>query len=76
MMARRILVTGAARSTGRRLVAALAEEPEVAAVVAVDHREPPAPFPAKVEFLDTDLRSPALVKAVESAGIDTACTSG
>ena len=71
MMARRILVTGAARSTGRRLVAALAEEPEVAAVVAVDHREPPAPFPAKVEFLGTDLRSPALVKAVESAGIDT-----
>jgi UDP-glucose 4-epimerase len=71
MMVRRILVTGAARSTGRRLVAALAEEPEVAAVVAVDHREPPAPFPAKVEFLDTDLRSPALVRAVESAGIDT-----
>ena len=71
MMARRILVTGAARSTGRRLVAALAEEPEVAAVVAVDHREPQAPFPAKVRFLGTDLRSPALVKAVESAGIDT-----
>jgi UDP-glucose 4-epimerase len=71
MMARRILVTGAARSTGRRLVAALAEAPEVAAVFAVDHRQPPAPFPGKVEFLDTDLRSPALVKAVESAGIDT-----
>jgi UDP-glucose 4-epimerase len=70
-MARRILVTGAARSTGRRLVAALAEEPEVAAVVGVDHREPPEPFPAKVEFLGTDLRSPALVRAVESAGIDT-----
>jgi UDP-glucose 4-epimerase len=71
MMARRILVTGAARSTGRRLVAALAEEPEVAAVLAVDHLKPPEPFPVKVQFLDTDLRSPALVTAVESAGIDT-----
>jgi UDP-glucose 4-epimerase len=70
-MGRRILVTGAARSTGRRLVHALAEEPEVAAVVAVDDREPSEPFPAKVEFLGVDLRSPALVRAVQSAGIDT-----
>jgi UDP-glucose 4-epimerase len=71
MMAARILVTGASRSTGRRLVAALAEEPEVASVVAVDHREPPEPFPPKVEFLRADLRSPATIRAVESAGIDT-----
>jgi UDP-glucose 4-epimerase len=70
-MDRRVLVTGAARSTGRRLVRALAEEPEVAAVVAVDDREPPEPFPAKVEFLGVDLRSPALVRAVQSAGVDT-----
>ena len=70
-MDRRILVTGAARSTGRRLVSALAEEPEVAAVVAVDDRKPPEPLPAKVQFVGVDLRSPALVRAVQSTGIDT-----
>jgi UDP-glucose 4-epimerase len=70
-MGRCILVTGAARSTGRRLVAALAEEPEVEQVVAVDELEPAEPFPAKVEHLGVDLRSPALVRTVQSAGIDT-----
>jgi len=70
-MGRRVLVTGAARSTGRRLVAALAEEPEVEQVVAVDDLEPEGPFPDKVEHLAVDLRSPALVRAVQSAGIDT-----
>ncbi|HJW62176.1 MAG TPA: NAD-dependent epimerase/dehydratase family protein, partial [Actinomycetes bacterium] len=70
-MGRRVLVTGAARSTGRRLVAALAEEPEVERVVAVDDLEPEGPFPDKVEHLAVDLRSPALVRAVQSAGIDT-----
>jgi UDP-glucose 4-epimerase len=71
MGGRRILVTGAARSTGRRLVGALAGDPAVAAVVALDDRDPPAPFPAKVESLKVDLRSPALIRAVQSAGIDT-----
>jgi UDP-glucose 4-epimerase len=66
-----VLVTGAARSTGRRLVAALADDPEVELVVAVDDLEPVEPFPGKVEHLAVDLRSPALVRAVQSAGIDT-----
>jgi UDP-glucose 4-epimerase len=70
-MGRRVLVTGAARSTGRRLVGALAEEPEVERVVAVDDLDPAEPFPAKVEHLAVDLRSPALVRTVQSAGIDT-----
>ena len=70
-MGRRVLVTGAARTTGRRLVGALAEEPEVEQVVAVDELEPAEPFPAKVEHLAVDLRSPALVRTVQSAGIDT-----
>ena len=70
-MGRCILVTGAARSTGRRLVGALAEEPGVERVVAVDDLEPEEPFPAKVEHLAVDLRSPALVRTVQSAGIDT-----
>ena len=70
-MGRRVLVTGAARTTGRRLVGALAEEPEVERVVAVDDLETSEPFPAKVEHLAVDLRSPALVRTVQSAGIDT-----
>jgi UDP-glucose 4-epimerase len=70
-MGRRVLVTGAARTTGRRLVGALAEAPEVERVVAVDDFEPQEPFPGKVEHLAVDLRSPALVRAVQSAGIDT-----
>lgn len=70
-MGRCVLVTGAARTTGRRLVGALAEQPEVERVVAVDDLEPEQPFPAKVEHLAVDLRSPALVRTVQSAGIDT-----
>jgi UDP-glucose 4-epimerase len=70
-MGRRVLVTGAARTTGRRLVGALAEAPEVERVVAVDDFEPREPFPGKVEHLAVDLRSPALVRTVQSAGIDT-----
>jgi len=68
---RRILVTGAARSTGRRLVTALARDPAVASVVAVDDARPPEPFGAKVEFLRVDLRSPAVVRALQSTGVDT-----
>jgi UDP-glucose 4-epimerase len=70
-MGRCVLVTGAARTTGRRLVAALAEDSEVEHVVAVDDLEPEQPFPAKVEHLAVDLRSPALVRTVQTAGIDT-----
>lgn len=70
-MGRCVLVTGAARTTGRRLVGALAEEPEVERVVAVDDQEPEQPFPAKVDHLAVDLRSPVLVRTVQSAGIDT-----
>jgi UDP-glucose 4-epimerase len=71
MGGRRVLVTGAARSTGRRLVAALAGDPAVASVVAVDDASPSEPFGPEVEFLRVDLRSPALVRAVQSTGVDT-----
>jgi UDP-glucose 4-epimerase len=40
-------------------------------VVAVDDLEPDGPFPAGVEHLQVDLRSPALVRTVQSTGIDT-----
>ena len=71
MAARRILVTGAARSTGWELVRALAADPGVDLILAVDTIAPPEPAPAGVQPLRADLRSPALVEAVESRGVDT-----
>jgi UDP-glucose 4-epimerase len=68
---RRILVTGAARSTGRRVVAALAGDPSVASVVAVDDVLVAVPFDPKVEFLHADLGSPALLRVLRSTGVDT-----
>jgi nucleoside-diphosphate-sugar epimerase/1-acyl-sn-glycerol-3-phosphate acyltransferase len=66
-----ILVTGAARSTGRRLVAALAESERVARVLAVDNEPLPEGLPDKVEPIQAALDSPALIKALQSAGVDT-----
>ncbi|HZD37164.1 MAG TPA: NAD-dependent epimerase/dehydratase family protein, partial [Actinomycetes bacterium] len=66
-----ILVTGAARSTGRRLVAALAGSDRVARVLAVDHRPLPEGLPDKVEPIQATLDSPALIKALQSAAVDT-----
>jgi nucleoside-diphosphate-sugar epimerase/1-acyl-sn-glycerol-3-phosphate acyltransferase len=66
-----ILVTGAARSTGRRLVAALAATKEVAKVLAVDDVPLPDGLPDNVEPIQAALDSPALVKALQSAGVDT-----
>lgn len=68
---RRILVTGAARSTGRRLVAALAAKRRVARVLAVDDLPLPEGLPDKVEPIQTPLDSPALIEALQSAGVDT-----
>jgi nucleoside-diphosphate-sugar epimerase/1-acyl-sn-glycerol-3-phosphate acyltransferase len=66
-----ILVTGAARSTGRRLVAALADSDRVARVLAVDDVPLPEGLPDKVEPIEASLDSPALVKALQSSGVDT-----
>ena len=69
--ARRVLVTGAARSTGRRLVESLAADERVARVIAVDDVALPGPLPSKVEPVQAPLGSPALIKALQSAGLDT-----
>jgi nucleoside-diphosphate-sugar epimerase/1-acyl-sn-glycerol-3-phosphate acyltransferase len=68
---RRILVTGASRSTGQRLVSALAADERVARVIAVDSTPPPEPLPDKVDHIQADLGSPALITALESAAVDT-----
>jgi nucleoside-diphosphate-sugar epimerase/1-acyl-sn-glycerol-3-phosphate acyltransferase len=66
-----ILVTGAARSTGRRLIAALASSPRVARIIAVDDFPLPDELPDKVEPIQASLDSPALIKALQTEGVDT-----
>jgi nucleoside-diphosphate-sugar epimerase/1-acyl-sn-glycerol-3-phosphate acyltransferase len=66
-----ILVTGAARSTGQRLIAALASNQRVARVIAVDDLPLPEVLPDKVEPLQASLDSPALIKALQTEGVDT-----
>jgi nucleoside-diphosphate-sugar epimerase/1-acyl-sn-glycerol-3-phosphate acyltransferase len=66
-----ILVTGAARSTGQRLIAALAASPRVARVIAVDDFPLPDELPDKVEPIQASLDSPALIKALQTEGVDT-----
>jgi nucleoside-diphosphate-sugar epimerase/1-acyl-sn-glycerol-3-phosphate acyltransferase len=68
---RRVLVTGASRSTGRRLVSALAADERVARVIAVDSTPPAEALPDEVEFIQAELGSPALIKTLESAALDT-----
>ncbi len=67
---RRVLVTGAARSTGRRLVAALAADGRVAQVVAVDDLPQPD-APDGVQTIQGGLDSHELIEALQSGGIDT-----
>jgi UDP-glucose 4-epimerase len=71
MAGRRILVTGAARSTGRRVVAALADDPSVDSVVAVDDAPALELFDVKVELLQVNLGSPALLRVMRETGVDT-----
>src|SRR6266542_2807264 len=59
------------RPSGRRLVVALAESDRVARVLAVDNEPLPEGLPDKVEPIQAALDSPALIKALESAGVDT-----
>jgi len=66
-----VLVTGASRSTGRRLIKALAADERVGRVIAVDSTRPPGRLPPKVKVVQAELGSPALIKALESAAVDT-----
>jgi UDP-glucose 4-epimerase len=70
--ARRVLVTGADGFIGRGLVAALASEPEIEAVVATDVREVPAQrqLPG-VRYRSLDVRDPALAEVLAAERIDS-----
>lgn len=70
--ARRVLVTGADGFLGRGLIDALAREPHIEHLVAVDVREVPvARRSPRVAYVVEDVRDRALAATVEAHGIDT-----
>ena len=70
---RSVLVTGASGLVGSRVVARLAEAGEpVGSVVALDLREPPVSARvAGVEYVEGDVRDPALEKVLCTRGVNT-----
>jgi len=69
--ARRVLVTGASGLVGRQVVARLAGADDVAAVVAVDLRPPPAGERLPdVTYAEGDVRDAALAKTLEEHAVD------
>lgn len=78
-MTRTILVTGASRYVGARIVAALARQPAVSHVVAVDvvpAAEDLVPNLASAEFVRADIRNPSIAKVIERSGADTIVHAG
>jgi UDP-glucose 4-epimerase len=70
--ARRVLVTGADGFLGRGLIEALAREPHIEHLVAVDVREVPiARRSPRVAYVVEDVRDRALADTVDAHGIDT-----
>lgn len=74
-MSRTVLVTGASRYVGARLVARLSTDPGVERVVAVDV-VPPAYDLGAATFVRTDIRNPAIAKVIEREGTDTVVHAG
>ena len=67
---RRIAVTGAAGYIGAMLTRRLAERQEVTLVLAIDVREPPAPFGGRVTFIRQDVSKP-FPRLFAEHGVDT-----
>ncbi|WP_290727410.1 NAD-dependent epimerase/dehydratase family protein [Gordonia sp. UBA6683] len=71
---RTVLVTGASTFLGGYLVAALAANPDVERVLAVDSRVPRKDLMRRMgraEFLRLDIRRPAIAKAISHYEVDT-----
>ncbi|MFB7866270.1 NAD-dependent epimerase/dehydratase family protein [Streptomyces sp. NPDC056069] len=69
-MGKVVLVTGAARHLGARLVRRVQRDPEVERVIAVDAVESPHPLGAAV-FVRADIRQPAVAKVLAQHDVDT-----
>jgi UDP-glucose 4-epimerase len=65
-----LLVTGAARPLGGRLVRRVVREPGVAKVVAVD-ASPPEHDLGGAEFVRADIRQPVIARVIAEYGVDT-----
>ena len=63
----KVAVTGASGRIGRAVVAALATDPEVGEVVALDLAAPDSPLPRGVRHLSRDTRDPRLVQNLDGA---------
>ncbi|WLP92235.1 NAD-dependent epimerase/dehydratase family protein [Gordonia sp. NB41Y] len=71
---RTVLVTGASTFLGGYLVARLANNPDIARVIAVDSRVPRKDLMRRMgraEFLRIDIRRPAIAKAIANCNVDT-----
>ncbi|NSC23204.1 NAD-dependent epimerase/dehydratase family protein [Streptomyces albus subsp. chlorinus] len=69
-MGRVVLVTGVARPLGGRFVRRIQGEPEVSRVVGVD-LHPPAHDLGDAEFVQADIRQPAIGKVLAEYAVDT-----
>ncbi|MEE1931481.1 NAD-dependent epimerase/dehydratase family protein [Streptomyces sp. TRM 70351] len=69
-MGRIVLVTGAARRLGGRFVRRVQREPDVERVIAVD-AVPPAHQLGAAEFVQADIRRPAIGKVIIERAVDT-----
>ena len=66
-----VLVTGIADPLGRRLAASLAANPRIERVLGVDTIRPAGAELGRVEFVETDIRSPRIGRLLASARVDT-----
>ncbi|MFF9480996.1 NAD-dependent epimerase/dehydratase family protein [Streptomyces sp. NPDC014733] len=69
-MGRVVLVTGVARQLAGRLVRRILRDPAVERVIGVD-AVVPAQLPAGAEFLQADIRHPAIARVLAETGVDT-----
>lgn len=77
-MTQSVLVTGVSRHIGRRVVSALAADPDIDRVIGVDTvvpspltREDGASPLGRAEFVRVDLRSPDVARVISAANVDT-----
>ncbi|OEV00917.1 NAD-dependent dehydratase [Streptomyces qinglanensis] len=69
-MGKVVLVTGVARPLGGRFVRRIRHEPEVSRVIGVDARPPAHPLDG-AEFVQADIRQPAIGKVLAEHAVDT-----
>jgi UDP-glucose 4-epimerase len=67
---RKVLITGVSHLFGLRLAKRLEADDDVGSVIGVDLHEPAIPM-EKLDFVRADIRSPLIVRVLESTEVDT-----